>query len=69
MSWDDYPYRVPSSRLVTPVIRELRLTPDATMLPYRPGQYVLLSDRDYWVPPRSYSLANAPARTGGSACR
>ncbi len=65
MSWDDYTYRVDSSRVVTPVIRELYLTPDTSTLPYQPGQYVLLSDRDYVVPQRSYSVANAPRPDGG----
>ncbi len=64
MSWDDYPHRVRASRLVTPVIRELWLAPEATVLPYRPGQYVLLSDLDHQVPPRSYSVANAPRVDG-----
>ena len=58
-AWDDFPYRVVSSELVTPVIRELWLAPDADPLAYRAGQYVLLTDRDHQVPPRSYSVANA----------
>ncbi|TWP35819.1 FAD-binding oxidoreductase [Leekyejoonella antrihumi] len=62
--WDDYPYRVVSSRRVTPVIQELHLTPDAAVMPYRPGQYALLNDRDYQVPQRSYSMANAPRADG-----
>jgi len=64
MSWNDYPYRVLSNRSVTPVIRELQLTPDEDVLPYKPGQYVLLNDRRYEVPPRSYSVANAPRPDG-----
>lgn len=60
MSWNDYPYRVLSNRLVTPVIRELQLAAQGKVLPYRAGQYVLLSDRRYRVPPRAYSVANAP---------
>ncbi|MEO8602189.1 MAG: FAD-binding oxidoreductase [bacterium] len=64
MSWADYLYRVHSSGLVTPVIRELSLSPDTTALPYRPGQYVLLRDRDFHVPQRSYSVANAPRPDG-----
>jgi len=63
-NWDDYPYRVHSSRLVTPVIRELHLDPDPATLPYRPGQYVLVGDPDYTVPQRSYSVANAPRPDG-----
>lgn len=62
--WDDYPYRVVSTALVTPVIRELWLAPQGPELPYRPGQYVLLSDRDYRIPQRSYSVANAPRPDG-----
>ncbi len=62
--WDDYQYRVASSALVTPVIREMWLAPQGAALPYRPGQYVLLSDRDYRIPQRSYSLANAPRQDG-----
>ena len=64
MSWTDYPYRVLCSRLVTPVIRELQLVPDAEALPYRPGQYVLLGEHQHQVPPRSYSVANAPRPDG-----
>lgn len=63
-TWEDYPYRVHRSQLVTPVIRELHLTPDAVTLPYRPGQYVLLSDQGGNVPQRSYSVANAPCPDG-----
>lgn len=62
--WDDYPYQVVSNRAVTPVIQELWLAPDRRSLPYRAGQYVLLSDTDYRVPQRSYSIANAPRRDG-----
>jgi CDP-4-dehydro-6-deoxyglucose reductase, E3 len=64
MAWDPYPFRVCSSRPVTPVIRELWLSPDATGPAYLPGQYVLLSDRHDRVPPRSYSVANAPRADG-----
>lgn len=63
-SWDEYRYRVLSTTLVTPVIRELRLGPTAESLPYRAGQYVLLSDPQRRVPQRSYSVANAPAADG-----
>lgn len=63
-AWDDYQYRVASTALVTPVIREMWLTPQESQMPYQPGQYVLLSDRDYRIPQRSYSLANAPRRDG-----
>ncbi len=63
-SWSDYPYRVQSQRLVTPVIREVHLFPDDHVLTYQAGQYVLLGDRDGEVPQRSYSLANAPRPDG-----
>ncbi len=49
---------------MTPVIRELQLAPDGKVLPFGPGQYVLLSDRVHQVPPRSYSVANAPRADG-----
>ncbi|MGH3744147.1 MAG: FAD-binding oxidoreductase [Mycobacteriales bacterium] len=63
-AWDDYPYRVVGSGPVTPVIAELHLAPDPTALPYAPGQYVLLGDRDLQVPQRSYSAAHAPRPDG-----
>lgn len=50
---------------MTPVIREVQLMPDEAALSYRPGQYVQLSDRSYQIPPRSYSVANAPRPNGG----
>jgi len=63
--WDDYRYRIVSTQRVTPVIRELWLAPDnQAPLPFRPGQYALLSDPDYRVPQRSYSIANAPRSDG-----
>lgn len=63
-SWDDYRFRVAESRPVTPVIRELLLTPADEPMSYRAGQYVLLSDADERMPPRSYSVANAPRPDG-----
>lgn len=62
--WDEYPYRVLGTRRATPVIRELILAPDPAPVPFRAGQYVLLGDRDLRVPPRSYSVANAPRPDG-----
>ena len=62
--WEPYAYRVVSAAMVTPVVRELWLTPRRRSLPYLPGQYVLLSDAGYRVPQRSYSLANAPRPDG-----
>lgn len=48
----------------TPSIVELRLRPIGDRLRYWPGQYVMLRDADGQVPPRSYSIANAPRRDG-----
>ncbi|TAN07528.1 MAG: hypothetical protein EPN38_04815 [Rhodanobacteraceae bacterium] len=64
MAGNHYPYRVLSSRLVTPVIRALELAPEQAALPYRAGQYVLLGDPGQRLPPRSYSVANAPRADG-----
>jgi CDP-4-dehydro-6-deoxyglucose reductase len=64
MSWDEYAYRVVSNRPITPVIRELCMVSESAPLSYRPGEYVLLNDRDYDLPPRSYSIANAPRPDG-----
>lgn len=62
--WFEYRYRVRLSTRVTPVIRELWLTPAEGQLAFRAGQYVLLSDVDWRVPQRSYSVANAPRVDG-----
>jgi CDP-4-dehydro-6-deoxyglucose reductase, E3 len=48
----------------TPTIAELELHPLGDPLEYLPGEYVLLEDDRHEVPPRSYSVANAP-RPGG----
>ena len=62
--WDKYRYRVVTAEAVTPAIRELWLAPSDGKLPYRPGQYVLLSDAEHRLPQRSYSVANAPRADG-----
>lgn len=64
-TWAVHRYRVRENRRVTPVICELRLDPVDGMLDFQAGQYVLLSDTDWRVPQRSYSLANAPREGGG----
>lgn len=64
VSWDEYPFQVLRTSALTPVIRELQLSPEAATLPYAAGQYVLLNDPDYLLPPRSYSIANAPRSDG-----
>lgn len=58
--WRAYRYRVVTITRVTPVIRELWLAPYEDALAYQTGQYVLLGDVAYRLPPRSYSIANAP---------
>jgi CDP-4-dehydro-6-deoxyglucose reductase len=54
------PYRVVSIESVTPTIVELWLWPLAAPLEYLPGEYVLIEDASGAIPPRSYSIANAP---------
>lgn len=63
-SWDEYRYRVVTTALVTPAIRELWLAPCDDTLAFQGGQYVLLSDTAHQLPPRSYSLASAPRADG-----
>ena len=63
MSFEE-PYRVLHTERRTPTIIELWLRPAAGALDYLPGEYVLLEDRDHAVPPRSYSIANAPRPDG-----
>ena len=63
-AWQEYGYRVVSAAPITPAIRELWLAPCDGTLSYQPGQYVLLSDTAHRLPPRSYSLANAPRADG-----
>ncbi len=63
MSFEE-PYEVRAIEPRTPTIVELLLGPRASPLEYLPGEYVLLEDRQHEVPPRSYSIANAPRRDG-----
>jgi CDP-4-dehydro-6-deoxyglucose reductase, E3 len=48
----------------TPRIVEILLRPLELPLRYWPGQYVMLGDPAAGVPPRSYSIANAPRADG-----
>jgi CDP-4-dehydro-6-deoxyglucose reductase len=57
---EDLEFTVVARTRRTPTIVELELAPARQPLSYRPGQYVLLGDRDGAVPERSYSVANAP---------
>lgn len=58
------PFAVVDKRERTPAIVEVVLRPVGTLLRYWPGQYVALAPRDRHVPPRSYSIANAPRPEG-----
>lgn len=58
------PHRVTRLRRRTPAIVELELRPLDSALEYLPGEYVLLEDDLHEVPPRSYSVANAPRPDG-----
>lgn len=61
---EDAEYVVASIERRTPAIVELVLRPAGEPLGFAPGQYVLLGDLEYGVPPRSYSVANAPRPSG-----
>lgn len=58
------PYAVIGIERRTPMIVELWLRPRGPTLRYRPGEYVLLEDHERTVPPRSFSIANAPWADG-----
>lgn len=57
-------YRVSAIERVTPSIVEVWLCPRGEPIGFLPGEYVLLEDLAGEVPPRSYSLANAPRSDG-----
>jgi CDP-4-dehydro-6-deoxyglucose reductase len=61
---DVAPYLVTGIERRTPTIAEVWLRPVADPMTFRPGEYVLLEARDRQVPPRSYSIANAPRADG-----
>jgi CDP-4-dehydro-6-deoxyglucose reductase, E3 len=48
----------------TSTIVEVCLSPHAQRIEFLPGQYVLLEDAGRGLPPRSYSIANAPRDDG-----
>ena len=58
------PFEVVAIEQATPRIRRLWLRPAAGALGFRPGQYVQLGDAASVLPPRSYSIANAPRPDG-----
>ena len=61
---DEVPYRASAIERLTPAIVEVQLRPLAAPLEFLPGEFVLLEDRARRVPPRSYSIANAPRPDG-----
>jgi len=63
MSFEE-PYKVVGIERRTRTIIELWLEPVGGALEYLPGEYVLLEDREGRVPPRSFSIANAPRPDG-----
>lgn len=62
---DEAPYVVRAIKRRTPTIVEVLLHPRAEPMAFLPGEYVLLEDSQRQVPPRSYSIANAPRADGG----
>lgn len=60
----DVPFVVVAKTYQTKRILELRLRPIGQPLRYWPGQYVQLEDINGQVPPRCYSIANAPIDSG-----
>ncbi len=44
----------------TPKIKEVRLRPVGGTIRYWPGQYLMVGDERNGIPPRPYSIANAP---------
>jgi CDP-4-dehydro-6-deoxyglucose reductase, E3 len=61
---DEVPYQVSAIERVTPTIVEAWLRPLGKPMAFQSGQYALLEDAERRVPPRSYSLANAPRADG-----
>ncbi len=58
------PFEVAAAEAAAPDIRRLWLQPLGAALAFRPGQYVQLGDAAGALPPRSYSVANAPRLDG-----
>lgn len=55
---------VVDKRQVAARVVELRLRPVGQPMRYWPGQYVMLGDERTGIPPRAYSIANAPRPDG-----
>ncbi len=60
----DSAFEVVAAVATTPSIRRVWLRPLGAALAFRPGQYVQLGDAGGLLPPRSYSVANAPRLDG-----
>jgi CDP-4-dehydro-6-deoxyglucose reductase len=58
------PFKVAGKTMATPRMVWLRLSPLGPSLSFQPGQYVVITDADEAVAPRSYSVANAPRSDG-----
>lgn len=58
------PFRVAGKNMATPRMVWLRLSPQGPRLSFQPGQYVVVTDADEAVAPRSYSIANASRPDG-----
>jgi CDP-4-dehydro-6-deoxyglucose reductase len=58
------PFAVSAVERCTPTIVEVRLQTAVRRLEFLPGQYALVEDCEHAVPPRSYSIANAPRSDG-----
>jgi len=58
------PYEVIGREHRTATIVELWLRPRGDALEYLPGEYLLLEDLEHRIPPRSFSIANAPRPDG-----
>lgn len=61
---EDVEFVLTRRRWCTPVVAELTVSVADQPISFEPGQYVLLQDAQRVVPPRSYSVANAPRSDG-----
>ena len=58
------PFKVAAKTMATPLMVWLRLIPLGPSIAFQSGQYVVITDADEAVAPRSYSIANAPRSDG-----
>lgn len=57
-------FSILAKSMATPRMVQLRLHPLDSKMTFQAGQYLVLTDARGLVPPRSYSMANAPRRDG-----